>query len=133
MNKKITIISLFIVFISITTPITQAIGENTTSQVKKELIKTIQKNKTDDKIKISIKENLEKIEKIDEKTLSYIIKFKNYLEKNKWYGSKNFWLNMALIHFVWGIYYKISGDKTAARFHFKRAIINLVLYRLIKN
>ena len=131
MNKKITIASLFIVFIFITTPITQAIGKNTNNQVKKELINTIQKTNADDKLKICIKENLEKIDKIDEKTLSYIIKFKNYLEKNKWYGSRNFWLNMAFINFLWGIYYKISGDKTAARYHFKRAIINLMLYRLI--
>jgi hypothetical protein len=130
MSKKITFISFFIVFILLITPITQAIGENTNSKFKKELIKTIQKTNVDNKLKNNVIKNLENIDIIDEKTLKYIVKFKNNLEKNNDYFFNNFLLKIAFIHFLWGLYFIIEGDQTAARYHFKRAVINL-LFSLI--
>ena len=130
MKRKITFVSLFIVFLLIATPITQAIGQNNTQKVKNDLYKILSDTKADDNIKDSIIENLEKIDKIDESTLKFIIKFKNLLEKSD-IITYNFWLQMALIHFLWAIYYMIEGNQALARLQLQLALLDLIFYVMV--
>ncbi len=131
MNKKITFVTFFVVILLMISPVTQSTGENTTQKIKDDLCKAISKSKAQVDIKNKIVKNLEQIEEIDDNTLNYIIKFKHLLEKSNNLYSNNFWLNMALIHFLWALYHVISGDQTAARYHLQRAVLDLILYIML--
>jgi len=131
MKKKILFACFFISFLLVFTPITQAVNENTTKDLKNDLFEIISKTKVEDELKDEIINNLEEIEEFDEQTIRSIIRFRNVLEKSNNYDYNNFWLSMSLIHFLWAIYYFIGGETAAAKFQLQRAILDLILYIML--
>ena len=131
MNKRILLGSIFVIFILLVSPSIKAVEcLNSIQTVKDELYETVSKSNIDGTLKNNILQRLDQIEEIDSDTFSLFKKF-NSLYKTNTLDGYNYFLTLAMINFLWSLYYIIAGDMESARLHLQIAILCLIMFVLV--
>lgn len=131
MKKRILLGSIFLIFLLLVTPNIKAVeSSNSVQNVKDELYQTISKFNIDEKLKNNVLQKLDEIEDIDSLNLNLFKKF-NSLNKLQTYDGYNFFLTMAMIHFLWSLYFIIEGDGASAKLQLQLAILDLIMFVLV--
>jgi len=131
MKKRILLGSIFVIFILLVSPSIKAVEcLNSIQTVKDELYETVSKSNIDGTLKNNILQRLDQIEEIDSDTFSLFKKF-NSLYKTNTLDGYNYFLTLAMINFLWSLYYIIAGDMESARLHLQIAILCLIMFVLV--
>ena len=86
--------------------------------------------KLEDKKDISEEKIIEIFDFLDKQEYDYKEGYLQFFSKLKVFQGDDFFLYMALIHFLWYIYYTSAGEESSASFHLQISILYTILFVL---